>query len=151
MKLNLEYNRPISVKVAAVELRMRTIGGSVCAEIGTEAAQAIVRSLADQLGWKIETNTEVAHYISKRLPKGYDTILGYIAKNFPDRITTLGEEAMVASTLRDGFWCKNECRRRSLAPIKVKAPVAAAEDGIETVNAYPIEVLQARFMSTQFS
>lgn len=145
MKLNLEYERPISVDVAAVELRMRNIGGSVCAEIGTEAAQAIVRSLADQLGWKIDTGTEVSRYISKRLPKGYDTILGYIAKNFPDRITTLGEEAMVASTLRDGFWCKHECRRRGLTPIKVIAPRAANEDGIEEVNAYPVEVLQARF------
>lgn len=145
MKLNLAYDTQVSVNTSFGTMYANEQGVVLHADLTTEAAQAIVRGLANQLGWKIDTGTEVARYISKRLPKGYDTILGYLAKNFPDRIVTLGEEGMVASTTRDGFWCKNECRRRGLTPIKVKAPLAANEDGIEKVNAYPVEVLQARF------
>lgn len=145
MKAVIRYNDCIKVDAQEGHLAMNRYGSAVHVEITTEAAKALARGLAAQLGWKINENVGIERFVSRRLPKGYDTILGYLKRNFPDRVETLGEEATVSSTLRDGYWCMHECRRRGLQPIKVTAPLAAKVDGIKKVNAYPVEVLQARF------
>ena len=76
-------------------------------------------------------------------PSGYDTIVGWVAKNRYDIIENLGTAAWLHS--RDGFWIANRTRSKGKAVEKVVAPPVLREQGIEQVNAYPVEVIAERF------
>ena len=75
-------------------------------------------------------------------PKGYDTVLGYLAA--VDPWSLLAGLWDPEATQRDGFWCKHRCERKAFDVIKVPAPAVLVEQGIRTVNAYPVEVLKER-------
>jgi hypothetical protein len=83
-----------------------------------------------------------ARYLSP-CPRGYDTVLGYLAKNYPERLAIMDQTA--DATMRDGWWLRGECLRQDIAPVKVKAPAFLREQGIEEVNAYPYALLHHRF------
>lgn len=76
-------------------------------------------------------------------PPGYDTIVGWVAKNRYDIVENLGTAAWLHS--RDGFWIANRTRNKGKAVEKVVAPPVLREQGIEQVNAYPVEVIAERF------
>lgn len=82
--------------------------------------------------------------ISPTRRPGYDTILGYLAKEQPE-ILSLLEGAEKDGTLRDGFWLTNKCRQLGYAVIKVRAPEILRNQGIDFVNAYPVSLLRERF------
>lgn len=146
MKLTIKYDiefaisQPVFMRVSSAPVS--TVG---TLELTTDAAQELVLGLAAQLGWKIDRTDTVARFKSPRVPAGYNTILGYLAEKHPSFITQLGEEGIVASTQRDGFWCKHRCAKRGLRVLKVKAPEAAKAEGFDKVNAYPVEVIAERF------
>lgn len=75
-------------------------------------------------------------------PEGYDTVLGYLAA--VDPWSLLAGLWDPEATQRDGFWCKHRCERKAFDVIKVPAPAVLVEQGIRTVNAYPVEVLKER-------
>jgi hypothetical protein len=74
---------------------------------------------------------------------GYNTALGYLAKVNPEALALIGD--ILTETQRDGFWLMHKCRRKGITPIKVKAPAVLRENGIYTVNMYPVELLRERF------
>lgn len=81
-------------------------------------------------------------YLSK-CPPGFDTVLGFLAKHYPERLDCMDNTA--DATLRDGYWLKARCYRRCISPIKVKACPFLVRQGIFEVNAYPLELLRERF------
>lgn len=74
-------------------------------------------------------------------PEGYDTVLGYMARHFPDHVGICAE---AEDTLRDGFWLTHRCRERGLDAVRVSAPQCLQAQGIATVKAYPINLLRER-------
>ena len=76
-------------------------------------------------------------------PTGYDTIIGWVAKNRYDIIENLGTAAWLHT--RDGFWLTHQCRARDQSIHKVEAPAVLKEQGIQQVNAYPVELIAERF------
>ncbi|MER9605386.1 hypothetical protein [Mesorhizobium sp. M0243] len=81
-------------------------------------------------------------YASPDVPAGYDTVLSYFAKTNPEALDLMGDP--IADTQRDGFWLKHQASRRDIQIISVEAPAPLKEIGIETVNAYPLELLRER-------
>ena len=47
-------------------------------------------------------------------------------------------------TIRDGFWCKARCAEWGETPVKVPAPLAFRNMGIEFINAYPRPIVAWR-------
>ena len=80
-----------------------------------------------------------------RLPYGYNTVVGYLAKHDPDQLRTLRDP--VNDTSRDGFWCKARTKRKGYRVIKVQAPPALVARGITELNAYPNSVLAERLVA----
>lgn len=78
-------------------------------------------------------------------PHGYETILGYLAKSDPELLAYLVERP--EDTQRDGFKLTHWCRVEGLRVHKVEASPWLRRQGILTVNAYPVELLQRRFPS----
>lgn len=132
---------------AARVLAMVAVSGTeegrreVAAEI--ERMGRIIDELQNTPSPEPEPEPAAAHpeYISS-VPEGYDTVLGYIAKNNPEMIAFDMWDA--EATQRDGFWCKHECNRRDLPICKVVAPGILQDQGITLVNAYPVVVLRSR-------
>ena len=75
------------------------------------------------------------------VPAGYDTVLGYLAKNDPQTLSLI--EDVCEGTRRDGFWLAN---RAAGQQISVPAPKALRDchKGIQYVNAYPLWLLARR-------
>ncbi|RWP18886.1 MAG: hypothetical protein EOR00_09635 [Mesorhizobium sp.] len=76
------------------------------------------------------------------VPEGYDTVVGYFARTLPSAFDMM--EDPIFGTQRDGFWCSNQARARDIQVVRVEAPEAMKQIGIETINAYPIELLEER-------
>ncbi|MCA2979335.1 MAG: hypothetical protein INH37_13685 [Myxococcaceae bacterium] len=76
-------------------------------------------------------------------PAGFDTIIGWVSKNRYDIIENCGTAAWLHS--RDGFWLSNQCKKRQRPILKVEAPKVLRDQGIEQVNAYPIDLIAERF------
>lgn len=76
------------------------------------------------------------------VPEGYDTVVGFIAKTQPSAFEMFADPA--TETQHDGFWLKHQASRRGLGVVKVEAPEAFKEMGIEVINAYPLSLLQER-------
>ena len=87
----------------------------------------------------------VADYFSPYTPLGWDTVLGYLAKHDPLVLSMLDEEA--ESTLRDGYWLSNRCKKLGIKPVKVPACTFLVRQGIFEVNSYPERLLVERFMT----
>lgn len=77
-------------------------------------------------------------------PPGYNTIIGYIAKELPHLIVE-GYADTPEATLRDGWALKRACK---MDVQKVNAPLAFREQGIETLNAYPVTLIREHFAGT---
>lgn len=78
------------------------------------------------------------------VPKGYDTVLGYLAKYHPDVLDTF-DHADPSATQRDGYWLKHRAREQGLAVWMVTAPPILQAAGITVVNSYPLELLAQRW------
>lgn len=76
------------------------------------------------------------------VPEGFDTVLGYLARNNPEALFLMGPDA--EATARDGFWLTHRCKQRGIKPVKVEACAHLIEQGIFVVNAYPISLLEER-------
>lgn len=87
--------------------------------------------------------THVSRYDSPDKIAGYDTIVGWVSKNRPDIVENMGTQAWLHT--RDGFWLTNQCKKRGLKVHKVRAPEVLVDQGIEEVNAYPVELIAERF------
>lgn len=81
-------------------------------------------------------------YRSPDVPAGYDTVLGYFSKTMPSAFELMDDPIM--GTMRDGHWLTHQANRRGIKVVKVTAPQVLAEVGIETVNAYPEDLLRER-------
>jgi hypothetical protein len=70
-------------------------------------------------------------------PIGYNTVIGYLAKNAPDRIGQDND--------RDGFWLAHQITKRNLPILWVNAPAALQAEDISQVRIYPETLLRERF------
>ena len=74
---------------------------------------------------------------------GYDTVVGYLAKYHPEMIDLLSDP--IADTRRDGILLARECKRKGRDVHKVDAPTIFQDEGIATLNSYPVDLLKVRF------
>ncbi|KAA3452749.1 hypothetical protein C7I87_00795 [Mesorhizobium sp. SARCC-RB16n] len=81
-------------------------------------------------------------YASADLPAGYNTVLGYLAEVNPEALDLMGDP--IADTQRDGYWLTHQASRKDIQIVTVEAPAPLKAVGIDTVNAYPIELLRKR-------
>lgn len=83
--------------------------------------------------------------ISYNMPEGYDTVLGYLAKNHPD-VLDLIDYYDPEATQRDGWKLSHMVNRTAGAQVVyVEAPKCLQTKGIFTVRAYPVSLLQQRW------
>lgn len=82
--------------------------------------------------------------ITRDLPPGYDTVLGYLAKYHPECLDAFdyGDPTI---TQRDGFWLAHRAKEAGLTPVWVEAPAILQERDIPRVRAYPVELLAKRW------
>jgi len=73
----------------------------------------------------------------------YDTVVGYLAKYHPDMIDLLSDP--IADTRRDAILLSRECKREGLEVHRVDAPQIFQDEGIASLNSYPVELLKRRF------
>jgi hypothetical protein len=85
----------------------------------------------------------LAQYMSP-CPEGYDTVLGYLAKNHPADLEFMDTDP--EATVRDGFWLTARAKAKGIKMCKVLAPEVLRKQGrhIEMVNAYPVSLLAER-------
>lgn len=109
-----------------------------------------VKALIDSVMLDAGVMPEVATYqeVDQRLLSpisagGYDTVLGYLARNHHAQYEDYDDIA--TETQRHGFWLTDRCLKRGLEVIKVPAPKVLRDLGIEEVNSYPISLLVERF------
>lgn len=114
------------------EAALQQLWGLLGAETQTQAVQKIKA---------LTCEVEIEAYVSP-VPPGYDTVMGYLAKNQPEALQFDMWDA--EGTQRDGFWCKHQCTKRGLPVCKVPAPAVFDGEGFELVNAYPVEILSER-------
>lgn len=76
-------------------------------------------------------------------PLGYDTILGFLAREQPEVLDLMSEP--ISDTVRDGFAMRNISKRAGVFAVKVAAPPGLIAAGITEVNAYSLELLRGRF------
>lgn len=114
-------------------------------------ALAAISSEVDHLEEQLTKKTvEHAWAITPKVPPGYDTVLGYLAKNHPDVLDSF-DYSDPEVTQRDGFWLTHRCKERGISPFYVDAPACFAGKGITHVNAYPIAVLAERWGDMDFA
>jgi hypothetical protein len=88
------------------------------------------------------TGLRVADYLTE-CPKGYQTVLGFLATRRPHLLAFMDEDA--EATLRDGYWLKRVATREGHPVVKVQAPPHLVRQGVFEVNAYPEILLYRRF------
>lgn len=81
-------------------------------------------------------------YITDIPVEGYDTVLGYLAKNQSEALEIMGEP--VWNTRQDDFWLLARCHAHGLEPLEVDAPEAMRVFGYPKAYAYPIDLLEKR-------
>lgn len=86
---------------------------------------------------------KVSDYLSPYLPLGFDTVLGWLAKNDPVVLSMMDETP--EATARDGFWLCHRCKALGIKPVKVPASAFLVRMGLFDVNSYPVELLAERF------
>lgn len=78
--------------------------------------------------------------VSRNVPEGYDTVLGYLARCHPE-VLDLMDYTQPDTTARDGFWLAHRFKRCEYVP----APPVLRTKGIMRVRCWPIELLEQRF------
>lgn len=125
---------------------------------GTDEGRAEVAAEVERMGQIIDylqeagqefdqdpVDADQAQYISPiplNMPEPYDTVLGYLARHVPEALNFDAWDPEL--TKRDGYWLCHRARERGIEVIKVPAPGVMMEQGIRTVNAYPVSLLQER-------
>lgn len=71
---------------------------------------------------------------------GYDTVLGYLAKNDPDEID--GMIDAVTDAIHLNRLCVLECKAQQRGFFRVQAPEVFQDAGIGTITAFPLSVLK---------
>jgi hypothetical protein len=105
----------------------------------TEALDALERQLATV------TLARFQDCVSPDVPEGYDTVLGYLAKQHPEVLETF-DYSDPQATVRDGWFLARLAGKRLHALlIYVTAPPVLQARGIDSVRAYPINLLARRF------
>lgn len=89
-----------------------------------------------------ETHDENTARWCSPVPPGWDTWVGYLAKHRPEILANMDETP--EATQRDGWWLQHRCLERGIIPVKVPAPEVFRSDGIDQLNAYPVELLAER-------
>lgn len=79
--------------------------------------------------------------LSPNVPEGFETVLGYLARNRPD-LLDLGDWRDPGVTALDGYWLTHRSQAQSCW---VTAPPALEARGIRNVRAYPVALLAQRF------
>jgi hypothetical protein len=101
----------------------------------TDALDTLERQLATV------TLARFSDCVSDDVIPGYDTVLGYLAKQHPEVLETF-DYTDPRATVRDG-WAL--AKRDKGAALYVTAPPVLRKVGIETVRVYPLEQLAKRF------
>jgi hypothetical protein len=78
--------------------------------------------------------------LSRNVPEGYDTVLGYLAKCRPDMLDLMDYE-VPETTARDGFWLAHRYKKCDYVP----APPVLRKKGIMRVRCWPVGLLAERF------
>lgn len=92
----------------------------------TADVQAIIRASIDP---------RLHRFVTEDLPETYDTIIGFLARR--------GEFLPNAEdTMRHGWKMARAAERDNRQVIRVPAPAVLREQGIEMVNAYPLDLLE---------
>jgi len=108
-----------------------------------EDVRELFREVAQEAGLIPSPYERDLSQFQSACPAGFDTIIGWVSKNRYDIIENCGTAAWLHS--RDGFWLSNQCKKRQRAIFKVEAPKVLRDQGIDHVNAYPIELIAERF------
>lgn len=78
--------------------------------------------------------------LSRNVPDGYDTVLGYLARCHPEMLDLM-DYAVPETTARDGFWLAHRHKRCDYVP----APPVLRQRGIMRVRCWPVGLLAERF------
>jgi hypothetical protein len=81
-----------------------------------------------------------AHCLSRGVPEGRDTVLGYLAKHHPEMLELMDFDRPCA-TARDGFWLAHRWKQVEYVP----APDVLRAKGILRVRCWPVALLERRF------
>jgi hypothetical protein len=84
----------------------------------------------------------VADYLGPYCPIGYDTVLGYLAKNDP--LTLSFMEQTPEETEPDDIWLKRECDRLNMRYVEVPSCPWLARQGVFTSLSFPVAILSKR-------
>lgn len=132
----------------------KRLPGETGAFFAPHEIDAIIRLLTEKKAELVEARKTKPKYVSfensfitddGKLPYGYDTVVGYLAKHDPDQLRALRDP--VNDTSRAGFWCKARTEREGYCVVKVPAPPAIVARGITELNAYPTSVLAERLVA----
>lgn len=86
-----------------------------------------------------------ADAISHMVPEGYDTILGHLARHHPDVLDNL-DYSDPQTTVRDGWKLSHLCAKANAVVLYVDAPPCLRDADIKFVRAYPISILETRWV-----
>lgn len=85
----------------------------------------------------------VRDYESPYKPIGYDTVLGYLAKNDPVVLSLMDEGP--EAHLEDEEIVHRACLIANMRRVEVDAPAVLLAHGIFTIFSYPVAILAAHF------
>lgn len=83
---------------------------------------------------------EFADAVSRGVPEGFDTVLGYLAKRHPE-VLALMDWRDPEATARDGLWLSHRYKFQVYVP----ACVALRNRGLMRVRAWTVDLLAERF------
>ena len=111
-----------------------------------DALQARLEELGYSLPWArgLASRLPIRHWdaITRDVPEGYDTVLGYLAKHHPD-ILDLIDRTDPDATARDGWWLSHRCK--DSVQQYVLAPECLRAAGIKRVRLWPIALMAQRW------
>lgn len=85
---------------------------------------------------------DLTPWLSPDVPRGYNTVLGYLAKTNPEALALIPD--VVEDTKRDGLSLTSAAAHAGKRIYRVAAPPVVRERGFATVNAYPVALLRQR-------
>lgn len=124
-------------------------------QLEEEGASATIRRLAREKLVEIAKELDVAQafpitpdvspYVTPvdDMPAGYDTIIGWLAKNSPELLQQGFSDPR--RTISDGNKVRALCRDHDRNWLRVPAPPAFQCDDIKEVNAYPVGIIAKHF------
>lgn len=155
--INIAPNWQASARILCMVMRDGTEEGKAAAEeeiirMG-ELLDGLVEQMnkpqsepqSEELNWaECSTVSEELRLscISSGVPEGYETVIGYYARYNPWALKM--ELDKPEATLRDGYWLMHRANERRIKVVKVPAPELFVSQGIDMVNAYPLNLLRER-------